>query len=72
MEYLYVNVNFASTFLLKSIVLFMSYVDFSEVEFKWFVQVIDVLYQLHATHTWFSYCLQMIYFYHDSEKCEKN
>ena len=49
MEDLYVNVNFAST--LKSIVLFISYVDFSEVELKWSVQVIDVLYQLHATHT---------------------
>ena len=48
MEDLYVNVNLASKFLLKSIVLFMS---FSELEFKWSVHVIDALNQLHATHT---------------------
>ena len=71
MEDLYVNVNFASTFLLKSIVLFMSYVEFSELEFKWSIHVIDALNQLHATHTSISLLFTMIYFYHGSEKCEK-
>ena len=58
MEDLYVNVKFASKFLWKVIVLFMSYVEFSELEFKWSIHVIDALNQLHATHTWFPYCLQ--------------
>ena len=46
MEDLYVNVNFASKFLWKSIVT----LSFSELEFKWSVHVIDALNQLHATH----------------------
>ena len=49
-EDLYVNVNFASTFLWKSIILFMS---FSKFEFKWPVHVIDAY---SPSTCWFSYC----------------
>ena len=36
----------------------MSYAEFSEfaIEFKWSVNVIDALNQLHAIHTLLSYC----------------
>ena len=51
MENLCINVHLASTFYKKSIVLFMSYVEFSELEFKWSVHIIDVLNQLHAIYT---------------------
>ena len=43
--------SFDSMILWKSIILFMSYVKFSELEFKWSVHVIGALNQLHATHT---------------------
>ena len=47
----------------------MGHVEFSELEFKWSVHVIDELNQLHAIHI--SLLFPMIYFYHGSEKCKK-
>ena len=51
MKDLYINVHLASTFSRKSIVLFMSMLSFTELKFKWYIHVTDVLNQLHAMYT---------------------
>ena len=45
--------------------------SFSELEFKWSVHVIDALNHLHGYPYLISLLFTMIYFFHDSEKCEK-